>query len=182
MRFSGRGLLTALLTVPMLLVPAVAQAGTLDQSQTDTTDCSTDIGTTTAGAQSFKAGLTGNLDEIDVYFGLFPQGGGAAVTVQVQNAIAGMGGDIPGGTVLGTETLATPVLGWNQVLFSPTVPVTAGTKYAIVLSASAEVGAWSGSDFVDRHAPKRKGRSYRIQAVDRSGSTSWLGPVLRVRG
>jgi hypothetical protein len=60
-----------LLALALLLVPA-AEAGTLDQSQTDTTDCATDVGATTAGAQSFKAGLTGNLDEIDIYVGSIP--------------------------------------------------------------------------------------------------------------
>jgi len=140
------GVTTALLVLA-LLVPGSAEAGTLDQQQVSTVDCGTAIGATLAGGQSFTDGITGNLDEIDVFLGFVPASP-PALTVQVENVITVMGGDIPGGTVLGTEDVTPPVAGWNVVPFSPTVPVTAGTKYAIVLSAGGDVGSWLGSDFM----------------------------------
>jgi hypothetical protein len=141
---SRTGVTTILLGFALLLVPSAAQAGMLDQQQVDTTNCATVIGPTLTGAQSFTAGLAGNLDQVDVFFAFLNANPGA-LTVQIEGVTTTMSGDIPNGTVLATETVATPIAGWNSVILSPTVPVSVGTRYTIVLSASAEVGSWMGS-------------------------------------
>jgi subtilisin-like proprotein convertase family protein len=62
--------------------------------------------------------------------------------------------------------------------------VVAGKRVRVSRALIAAKGEVSGAAyrFVDRRAPRRTaGLRYRIQAVDRDGSVSWLGPPLRVR-
>ena len=126
-----------------LLGASAALAGTLDQAQEDTSNCPRAVDDFQDTAQSFTAGLSGDLDQVDFNFG--PLAAGApAVAVQIRTVTTTLGGDVPSGTVLATETVA-PVTGWNTVPFDPTVPLTAGTKYAIVLDANGGVAFWLGS-------------------------------------
>jgi hypothetical protein len=126
-----------------LLGASAALAGTLDQAQQDTSNCARAVDDFQDTAQSFTAGRSGDLDQVD--FNLGPLAAGApAVAVQIRTVTTTARGDVPSGTVLATETVA-PATGWNTVPFDPTVPVTAGTKYAIVLDANESVAFWLGS-------------------------------------
>jgi hypothetical protein len=117
----------------LALVPAAARAGTLDQSQPDT-NASAEIGGTHWWAQTFTAGISGQLDQVDL---LLRRGGDPGdLTVEVRT----VSGGVPSSTVLASETVApasvpTGAPGWVSVALSPLAPSSAGTQYAIVLSA-----------------------------------------------
>jgi hypothetical protein len=130
------GLLTILLNAP---VPASA-TGTLDQSQTATSQAAVSAGGTSWVAQTFTAGITGGLDQVDLF--LFRVGSPGDLTVQIQDVSEG----VPSGSILASATVseasvmqatggANPPFTWVSVPLSPPAPVTAGTQYAIVLSA-----------------------------------------------
>jgi hypothetical protein len=106
-----------------LLGASAALARTLDQAQEDTSNCARAVDDFQDTAQSFTAGLSGDLDQVD--FNLGPLATDApAVAVQIRTVTTTAGGDVPNGTVLATETVA-PVTAWNTVPLDPTVPVTA---------------------------------------------------------
>jgi hypothetical protein len=121
--------------------PAVAHAGTLDQSQTATDGSAVVFGsrleppTTVLAAQTFTAGLSGGLDRVDV---LLDRGctTGVDVTVQIRTVAAGS----PTSTVLASATIAEASVpstdAFVSAAFGSPAPVTAGTSYAIVLSAN----------------------------------------------
>jgi hypothetical protein len=119
----------------LALVPAAARAGTLDQSQTDTDGSSATIGGTFSWAQTFTAGISGQLDQVDLL--LRRIGDPGDLTVEVRT----VSGGVPSSTVLASETVAQAsvptggVPGWVSVALSPAAPSSAGTQYAIVLSA-----------------------------------------------
>jgi hypothetical protein len=126
-------------------LPAHA-TGTLDQSNTVGTpgaflfaQCSEE------SAQTFTAGLTGNLDQVDLYLGTV-NNPPFNLTVQITTTSSGN----PTSTVLATATVnpssVTPSGGWVSVPLSPAAPSVAGTMYAIVLSVTdagcPEAGAY----------------------------------------
>jgi hypothetical protein len=130
------------------LVPAAASAGTLDQHQDTGAGSGLQVQSMQTVAQTFRAGLTGGLDQVDVWLA---QPGGAntptaPVTVEIRNAFAGT----PGPAVLRTTTI--PIAGvaahpgaFVQVPLPTPLPVTAGTDYTIVLSsttASPNIYSW----------------------------------------
>jgi hypothetical protein len=125
-----------------LVVPGGAMAGTLDQQQIAGTAPDAEVYSNQNWAQTFTAGLSGGLDQVDL--NLAQQIGGHSapmtpLTVEIRN----VSGGVPGGTVLGTQSIAPtappvyPANGFVSVNFSPTVPVVAGTQYAIVAGTSA---------------------------------------------
>ncbi len=127
-----------------LLAAAVAHAaptGTLDQQQTNTSDGiifgsieQQDL----ARAQTFTAGLSGLLDQVDLH--LRNMNGPATVEI---HTVDGTGA--PGSAVLASTSVA-PVTDatWVEAAFSSPAMVLAGTKYAIVVRSATE-GVWTRS-------------------------------------
>ena len=134
----------ALALLAGLLLPATAQAGTLDQQQTTaTTSAGIEAGSQSA-AQTFTAGLTGKLDQIELLLLRYTGPSATPITVEIRD----VSGGVPGSTVLATATLseaAVPGTGtftWLTVTFADPASVTAGTQYAIVLMGGAGYVAW----------------------------------------
>lgn len=141
-----RNRLSGLLVIPVLLAslllsgsPALAQ-GTLDQSQT-VHDAGIGATAEVRFAQTFTAGITGDLDTIKVYtHDPIP-----AATVEIRTVSDGA----PSGTVLATtEVDASLSETWVTVAFAAPATVTAGTPYAIVLRlpGSSFLGVSASSD------------------------------------
>jgi hypothetical protein len=115
-------------------VPASA-AGSLDQSQNNAsagTECLCEPFFSLG--QTFTAGITGNLDQVDLL--LYRAGSPGNLTVQIRT----VSGGVPSNTILSTATVAESSVpvgdpGWVSVPFSVPAISTAGTQYAIVLSA-----------------------------------------------
>ena len=125
--------------VAAFVFPAGAAAGTLDQSQT-TSNASLQFGDQRAAAQTFTAGRSGNLDQVDVHLRLEAPPGetcnpGSGVTVQIRTIT----GEVPSSTTLATANIPGPsvttTFGFVSVAFAAPAAVTAGTQYALFLSA-----------------------------------------------
>ncbi len=142
-----------------LLAAAVAHAaptGTLDQQQTDTSN--TWWGgfgplfepRSWAVAQTFTAGLSGVLNQVDLR--LKSMEGPATIAIYTVDSTGA-----PGSTVLASTTVA-PVAAeaWVEAAFSSPATVAAGTKYAIVVRSDA-TGDWLLSESTD---PYPAGDSY----------------------
>jgi opacity protein-like surface antigen len=135
-------ILSAVLILPL---SAALAAGTLDQEQS-TTDGSS-AGTDMCRAQTFTAGLTGNLDRVSL---LLEKGSHESdLTVQIRDTSpAGAPGSTvlagaPGSTVLASRTVARAAVGsgmvWVDVDFAPPASVAAGVGYAITIRDSDPV-------------------------------------------
>jgi hypothetical protein len=137
-RRSLRGLV-GLAALVLLAVPAPASAtGTLDQSQTTFRGGWVSFSGTREFAQTFTAGISGNLDQVDLFLrsrAAFESGVFGDLTVQIETAVGG----IPSGVVLASATVPAAsvptTFGWVSVPLSQPAPSSAGTQYAIVLSA-----------------------------------------------
>ena len=125
--------------VALALVPAAAGAvGTLDQQQGDGTSAAFSITSTASEAQTFTAGVTGQLDRVEL---LLSQNTTASTstTVQIRNVNAD---GTPGTTILATSSVAAdappqyPAQSFVAADFATPAPVVAGTEYAIVASSS----------------------------------------------
>jgi PKD repeat protein len=126
-RWSLAFALVAGLTLSLAL-PVQAVTGTLDQSQTLT------LGGEQAQwmAQTFTAGMTGQLDHVSLAT-YMPYGGG---TVTIQSVT----GTFPSGLPLGTMSFINPLTGYRQFhdfAFTPAISVKAGSHYAIVVKVPA---------------------------------------------
>ena len=126
---------------------AAASAGTLDQQQADASDPSGYVVYSSASlAQSFTAGISGGLDQVDLY--LHKNGSPSDLSVQIRN----QGAD-PGNTVLASASVPafevpTSIGEFVPVRFASPPAVVAGSKYAIVAYASgsgADEFDWQGS-------------------------------------
>jgi hypothetical protein len=155
--------------------PAALAADTLDQSQTSGENSSLSFGENgfdenRPAAQTFTAGLSGGLDRIDAYLRLNQPltgsescNGGSGVDAAVRTVAAdGSPSDttLAGGSA-GLIELSTE-FGWVSVEISPPAPVTAGTRYALVLSTDGSCSEFNfpynwGSSGGDPYAA---GRSY----------------------
>jgi hypothetical protein len=120
----------------LLTAPGLANAtGTLDQSQTSTGGLEVSVWGPEWVAQTFTAGITGDLDQVDLF--LFRADNPGPLTVDIQAVTAG----VPSGSVIASSSVAqadvndsfTPT--WISVPFSSPARVNAGKQYAIVLSA-----------------------------------------------
>jgi hypothetical protein len=127
------GVLAALTLVAT--APPASAAGTLDQSQTSSTAGEEPFGGPFFMlAQTFTAGITGDLDQVDLL--LNRVGNPGDLTVQIRT----VSGGVPSSTILGGATVAESsvvegFLGWVSVPLSLPVTSTAGGEYAIVISA-----------------------------------------------
>ena len=157
----------ALIAVLLLPLPALA-AGTLDQQQPNQNGANFS-GANAALAQTFTAGITGDLDQVDLV--LFRQFGEppplGTVTVEIRSTQGG----VPTSQVLGAARpvsnadlpiffIAAPFAFQSYPLTAP-VPVVAGTQYAIVTRGTVTYvqalggGAANGGDLYPRGAAFR---------------------------
>jgi hypothetical protein len=122
-------------------VGAQAVTGAVDQSQTLTLSAES-VG---QSAQTFTAGITGRLDHVSLY-----SAGAAFGTVQIQTVT----GTFPAGVVLGTNSFnGSYVRGFHDFAFAPAIPITAGSRYAIVVkSFGRSVLTWYTSGGVDNYS------------------------------
>lgn len=130
-----------------LSAPGIASAGSLDQQQTDVSS-GYGVGSGQSLAQTFTAGITGSFDRIDV--ALEKNGAPTApLIVEIRNVIPGSIGT----TVLGSSSVpASALLGatptWVEIPFTASIPVSAGSSYAIVVYTSSvfpDTYSWDNS-------------------------------------
>jgi hypothetical protein len=143
-RVHGRiwfGTLTA--SVVLFATAAAANAGVLDQSQPVFLAATGGVATATCQslAQTFTSGMTGELDQVDLGLWRDPSNVSGPLIVEIQT----VSGGVPSGTVLTSESIAAASIttapfhvGFISVPLNPTVAVTGGVQYAIVLSGCGE--------------------------------------------
>jgi hypothetical protein len=133
----GRAVLAILLPacVACVLFPAAALAGTLDQQQPVDGGGAFSVGTNQNVAQTFTAGLSGKIDQVDLHLGKV----GAPVpllSVEIRSVSAG----IPTGTGLAAASVAASSIpassAFVPITFASPATVVAGTQYAIVASSA----------------------------------------------
>jgi PKD domain len=128
--------------LPLATMVPVSAADTVDQKQTIDTGANT---LRSPMAQTFKAGLSGQVDRISLEQTF------ATLTENVQ--LQGVTNGKPNGSVLGSSSF-TGALGccrlWKDFIFNPTVAVTAGTEYAIVVVPSTNL-TWYDSYAFDAY-------------------------------
>lgn len=150
-----------------LLTATSASAATLDQEQTHRDfytrvgqDCAIGGGgdicaNDFAKAQTFTAGLTGNLDRVDLEIYRDAEAT-EPLTVQIRSVEA----DCPSSEVLATTALAATEIpigraasAWIPIQFSSPANVIAGTRYAIVVhTPTLDFSYWLGAAFTDVYA------------------------------
>jgi hypothetical protein len=135
----------------LLVAPGAASAmGTLDQEQTNTSAGfgldGPGSGSPNSLAQTFTAGLTGQLDHVEVF--LARRSGTLPVKVEIRTV---EGSGAPSATVLASETIPAasipPGGAFESVAFTPPPMVVAGTQYAIVVYSSEPLSnfLWFGA-------------------------------------
>jgi hypothetical protein len=150
LRGAHRLRLTLAFVAAFLVVVAPARAGTLDQEQLDGSGTLPRVARSLWLSQTFTAGLTGELDEVQLYLHRGGDGVPGPLTVEIRTV---SGGVPSGGPTLATETVpeaSVPTsLAFVSVPLSPAVAVTQGTQYAIVAHADSAVGfnfyEWGGT-------------------------------------
>jgi hypothetical protein len=124
--------------------PASA-TGTLDQQYTVASGTGTLVEGVNQAAQVFTAGLTGQLDQIDVRI-LNRTSTGPDLTMTLKATTAG----VPTGSALATSSLArsgtSGSYAWLSFTFSSPITVVSGTQYAIILSTTATTGTGYGTE------------------------------------
>jgi hypothetical protein len=146
-----------------VVVPSLARAGTLDQQQLTGAIFSASV----QEGQTFTAGLSGALDQVDL--NLFKDVAGCVATLEIR----AVSGGVPTSTVLASTqvdptTIATSPGGFVPITFAAPASVSAGTQYAYVLTAPCNTTAdriWS------REASSNPSGPY-------AGGQSFLGPPL----
>jgi hypothetical protein len=134
------GIVCVAVLVSLFAFPSTVRAtGTPDQSQPNSGGCCPFIHGSQRMAQSFSAGISGNLDQVDLLIGRSGNPGPLTVDIRMSS------GGAPSGSVLASETVAQEnvyldptgqgVGDWVSVPLSPPAPSTAGVQYAIELSA-----------------------------------------------
>jgi hypothetical protein len=152
---AGSGKLALALTVGCLVclaVPGAALAGTLDQQQTNVTTKKFIGGAPSPSsvAQTFTAGLSGGLDQVDLNLAT-----STAPNADLNVEIRDVSGGQPGSTVLASHVVplasvpADPNNAFVPVNFASPARVVAGTQYAIVAwsstASSMGVYEWWGT-------------------------------------
>jgi hypothetical protein len=128
--------------VAALAVATPASAGTLDQQQTMNNGGSF-LGPNNIASQSFTAGLTGTLDQVDIY--VLRTGTLSDLTVEIYPVADGCptGEPLASAVVPEASVPRDSVLRWTSVRFEPGPEVVAGTEYAIVVSATTTSYVWA---------------------------------------
>ncbi len=131
--------LAGLVVAVVLVVPTSAGAtGTLDQSQTTYSNGSVSATGAQEIAQTFTAGVSGSLDHVEL--NLSAAGRVSDLAVQIETTTVR---GLPSGVVLASATVPAGSVpssnAWVTVPLSAPAPSSAGTQYAIVLSAPTTV-------------------------------------------
>ena len=151
-RLALRAISPALIVTAFAVVPSVASAGTLDQQQTDTSGPSPGyvvgpMSGPSSSAETFTAGLSGALDQVDMVLDCFVCSNTLGVTVQIRDTSGGL----PGTSVLSTATIPAASVGpapgaFISVGFGTPATVQAGTQYAIVAyTGGSDTYRWRGA-------------------------------------
>jgi hypothetical protein len=139
----GRRYLAAIATAcaALAVVPGVASAGMLDQQQTATSaGGGLGVASIQTAAQTFTAGITGDLDGIDLYLSKADATVTDPVTVEIRNASPGfMGTTVLAGASIPASAVPIVTPSWIATTFATPVPVTAGSHYAILAYTNAAV-------------------------------------------
>jgi hypothetical protein len=132
MRFRALSLVAGVAVLALTAGGVLAGAGTLDQHQ-DTHDSGGFGAADYPTAQTFTAGLSGQLNRVSLY-GTEANLGDRTLTVRIESVD---GSGHPTGTLLspGATTTAIPLSGWFDADFSTGPSVVADSKYAIVFGA-----------------------------------------------
>jgi hypothetical protein len=123
----------------MLAVVPSAGAGVLDQSQPILGNTAFSVADFQSVAQTFTAGITGGLDQVDLGIGRFSP----TVTVPLRVEIRGVASGVPSGPALASADVSaanvpsSSPIGFVSVPLAPPALVMAGVQYAIVLSSSS---------------------------------------------
>lgn len=138
MKRSALALLTSLALLALTTGSALAGTFVVDQSQTNTSGSIG--GTSPVFAQTFTAGIYGQLESVDLYMD-----GTSTVAVSLQ----GVSGSppAPDGTILGEKVLGVNNMdaGWVRFNFSNYPIVTPGQMYSIFIYPSGSLDAFKGS-------------------------------------
>jgi hypothetical protein len=141
---SRRALLiaAAMATLLSVGVSTASAQGTLDQSVTGGSVGGVGPNGSTLLAQTFTAGITGVLSQVDLQLSTY--NGPPPLSVDIENVDAN---GHPSGTVLAATTVTTSSVPgsqstWVSLPFSDGPFVVAGTRYAIVLSKPLGAGFW----------------------------------------
>ena len=134
-------LITAVAAAAALIPAAGASAGTLDQQQTLNTFGGLQVDSSHSKAQTFTAGLTGQLDQVDLALS------GMSVTTPLTVQIRDGSATAPGDTVLASASVPTSAVTSSESFVPITIAspasVTAGTQYSIVaLNDSPAISGW----------------------------------------
>jgi hypothetical protein len=151
--------------------PAAAQ-GTLDQSFTNTSGGGAAVYQAIELAQTFTAGRTGTLPEVDLSLELEVGGNPPPLTVEIETVDAN---HQPSGTVLASTTIPASavlpgVFRWTPAVFSAPPFVVAGTQYAIVLANPDNTTPEGGKIFVAQYGDNTYSGGYGLLSMD-SGTT-----------
>ena len=121
------------------LLPASAYAGTLDQQQADFGGGDFSIGTNQTAGETFTAGITGQVDQVDL--ALSEMG---PPTADLIVEIRSVSGGVPTSTVLASTSIPNTgipaVDAFVPITFASQASVTAGMQYAIVASSATPPG------------------------------------------
>jgi hypothetical protein len=134
-------LITAVAAAATLIPAAGASAGTLDRQQTLSNFGGLQVDSTNSKAQTFTAGLTGQLDQVDLALS------GMSVTTPLTVQIRDGSATAPGDTVLASASVPISAVASSEsfvpITFSSPASVTAGTQYSIVaLNESPAISGW----------------------------------------
>jgi hypothetical protein len=134
-------LIMAVAAAAALIPAASASAGTLDQQQTISNFGGLQVASNNSKAQTFTAGLTGLLDQVDLALS-----GGIDATTPLTVQIRDGSATAPGNTVLASASVptsaATSSESFVSAIFTSPASVTSGTQYSIVvLNAGASSAA-----------------------------------------
>ncbi len=116
----------------LVITAGTGQAVMLDQSQESWHGGSIGLSLTYPSlAQTFTAGITGQLDHVDLRFGEYGDDPSYPATISVINVVSS---GRPEGSTLGSVDVPNIVDGWNTIDFlSESVFLSAGTQYAILI-------------------------------------------------
>jgi hypothetical protein len=133
-------LITAAAAVGALIPAASASAGTLDQQQTISNFGGLQVNSTFSKAQTFTAGLTGQLDQVDLAVS------GMSVTTPLAVQIRDGSATAPGDSVLASASVPTSAVTSSEsfvpITFASPTSVTAGTQYSIVALNDSDGWFW----------------------------------------
>ena len=127
--------------------PGLALAGTLDQQQTATYPGAFSFGTNQSVAQTFTAGLTGKIDQVDLHLDKM-----AGTTLPLTVEIRSVSGAAPADAALASTSVPASAVsqigGFVPVTFTAQASVVTGTQYAIVAyssTPSSDTYGWTDS-------------------------------------